>query len=175
MSDKPDDKQLAALIDQISIWGRLAFGITCLERLCTAWSIREAEGIRSVIDTLWSFRDFLAQGRLDLWDSKCRETLPDFVSQIPALTDNAHLTGDQQTTLLDAITVVWEIGSGNLYSAFQSYITRTSTLDAMRIMRANGIDMPDLRNYLKAPASEDPWGVPYPPEIFSVPLSGDDK
>lgn len=43
-----------SLLELISITGRFAFGVTCLERLCEEWQIKNQE-INELIELLWTF------------------------------------------------------------------------------------------------------------------------
>ena len=62
-----------SLFDAISIRGRLAYGVTCLEGICQTWNVK-MEKINLLIETIWEFT--LAENLAD-WDNAVRELLPD--------------------------------------------------------------------------------------------------
>jgi len=167
MSDEQILNRLATLIDQMSIWGRLAFGITCLERLCAAWSANQGEGIRKVLSQFWSFWLFSKERRLDLWEEACDALLPEDFHEMPSLTGNLSLSWSQQMVLHAVIENVWLIGSGNLYGGFRSEFTREPTIKVISLLQNHGIELPDVQLFLKSPVSEsNGWGEPHPPDYF---------
>jgi len=60
------------LFELISIRGRMAYGITCLEKVCTIWNIKN-EKMNIFIKCLWTFT---SSGNLAKWEEKVLSLLP---------------------------------------------------------------------------------------------------
>jgi hypothetical protein len=110
---------LAKNLEPVSINGRVAFGITCLEIMCSHWQISGAS-VQALLDKMWEFTE---SNRLDLWEEEVLEYCPG--SPVPDEEDADcfglhHLPDEKQKAFCEMVYKVCEIGTANLYGGFRS-------------------------------------------------------
>ncbi|MCS1350886.1 hypothetical protein [Mechercharimyces sp. CAU 1602] len=144
-------------ISSISIRGRLAFGITCLEKVCFEWNVRNTK-TDELISNFWLFMEFLGY---DDHDQKVYDLLPDDdrpwvnASQL----SYTYLSEEQQRDLTELIDEVLLIGMRNMAGGFSNDVTLIPTLEVVRILEKNNIKLPDLTPFLKSKVTENEgWG-----------------
>lgn len=154
---------LSQFISSISIRGRLAFGVTCLERVCSEWNVKN-ERMDQLIEELWSFVNSISD-----WEERIMNLLPD--------EDDAelnakyfhydHLTISQQKDLTNLIDEIVHIGMRNSCSAFVNEVTLEPTLIVAKILTDNDIQLPNLSIFTKSPVTENEgWGNVVDPKFF---------
>lgn len=144
-----------SILETISIVGRVAFGVTCLEHLCEKWNIKNQQMVE-LIELLWTFT---SSNNLSVWESQINEILPDYTYEIPIKFGFEFLLKDKQETLTDVILEVIEIGGANLYGGFKSEYTIGHTLKVASLLENNNIELPDLKPFQKSKVTEfHGWG-----------------
>ncbi|MEP0265875.1 hypothetical protein [Dokdonia sp.] len=164
---------LESKIKKISIRGRLAFGINCIENYLTENNIVNQYMVM-LVDTLW---EATTSERLDLWEKKISDLDPsnildphpeNFPSDYKLLTETAfyelktfYINADEKFIFLIENTI--EIGIGNLYGGTQKYspTTLASTLDVHKIAISVLKEIPDINKFQFSKFSEHSgWGNP---------------
>jgi hypothetical protein len=147
----------------ISIRGRVAFGITCLEKLLNKWGV-ENNKITELLHVLWTFTSSTA---LDIWERDILSVLPEDDSVESIHFGFGSLTEEQREDLSDLIYYVIEIGRGNLYGGYVSDFTSEPTIKVIEIVMKNEVKTPELHKFKKSSAQEGHgWGTPVEPEYF---------
>lgn len=158
----------------ISILGRVALGIRCLEIFGEALGINREEKIIRLLRLLW---DFTSTSQLDVWETQIHEFDPAFLQEEAALNDFKGVEVLTQAEALDyykfyqqlpvdylnSISLVIEIGRNNLYAGTGEYSSSTLVplLELQRIMEQNQIPCPALEPFEKSHFSEfHGWGFP---------------
>jgi hypothetical protein len=157
-------------IDQISIRGRFAFGVSCLQTACKVWDVT-SDPLDSLFEQLWKFTN---SDRLDIWIDETLSMLPEFGwnpnehSTMYAKAFNlTNLDERRQRILATLIEEVVNIGSGNLFGGFVSEFTRIPTLKVGAILDREGISLPCLDRFKRSHVSEyHGWGDRVPPSFF---------
>ena len=147
------------LFKTISIRGRLAYGATCLERLCKVWNVQN-EKMDLLLETLWTFTSI---ENLADWDNTVRHMLPDNdrVEMYAYEFGYSHLEMIKQKILTNTIWDVMEIGQGNLYGAFKSEYSMLPLINVIGTLKKNKIDLPIIKPFKKSSILEcDGWGKP---------------
>jgi hypothetical protein len=154
-------------LDSISIRGRVAFAITCLERVCDHLRFRN-ERIHGLIRFLWTY---VCSQRLDLWEQEVANTYPfdDTLDVCAKWYGYDHLPPEQQVLLWQLILeTVENIALGNLYGGYRSYFTREPTWRVAHLLDEWSIPLPSLRPFLKSKATErHGWGNLVDPAFFT--------
>ncbi len=162
---------LSEKIKNISIRGRFAFGIKCLEQYISESTI-ESAWIDKLLATLW---EFTTSERLDMWDEKIKDldpwnildTHPDNkASDYKSLTENEfHELKDFYNSLdqdfIDMIGNAIEIGTGNLYGGTGKFSNETlqPTLELKKIARRKLKEIPKIKSFEFSRFSEQHgWG-----------------
>jgi hypothetical protein len=149
--------------EPVSIIGRFAFGVICLEKLCQEWKVKSQQ-INELIEFLWTFT---SSHGLDTWESCINDTLPDYKNEVPIKFGFDFLDKDKQETLTDTILEVIEIAGANLYGAFKSEYTMVHTLKVASLLETYNIELPDLKPFAKSKVTEfHGWGNPVDKSFF---------
>lgn len=152
-------------LETISIVGRVAFGVTCLERLCEGWNVKSQQ-MNELIGLLWTFT---SSNDLSVWERQINEILPDYTYEVPAKFGFEFLLKDKKETLTDAILEVIEIGRANLYGGFKSEYTMVHTLKIASFLKKNNIAIPDLKPFQKSKVTEfHGWGNAVDKSFFKM-------
>ena len=148
-----------SLFEQISIRGRMAYGITCLENLCETWNIKN-EKMNLLIECLWTFT---LSVHLVKWDEEIHSLLPDN-DEIETYANEFkydNLNSVQQKVLSNTIWDVIEIGQGNLYGAFNSKFSLLPLMVVIETLEKQNIELPEITQFEKSKVSEhNGWGLP---------------
>lgn len=154
----------ALVFEHISIIGRFAFGLTCLERTCQAWQVKSKQ-MNELIEFLWTFT---SSHELDTWEGHIYEILPDYTYEVPKKFVFDFLKKDKQEILTDMILEVIEIAEANLYCGFRSEYTIVHTLKVVSLLEENNIELPDLKPFQKSKVTEfHGWGNPVDKSFFN--------
>lgn len=154
-----------SLLELISITGRFAFGVTCLERLCEEWQIKNQQ-INELIELLWTFT---SSDDLSVWDKHVYDALPEYIYEIPIKFGYEFLHKDKKKILTDVILEIIEIGMANSYGGFKSEYTMVHTLNVINLLETNNIALPDLKPFQKSKVSElHGWGNRVDRDFFSA-------
>jgi hypothetical protein len=138
----------------ISITGRFAFGVTCLEQICHEWQVN-TDKINELIELLWSFT---LSNDLSIWEKQINEILPVYINEIPIKFGFEFLDKSKQEILSEIILEVIEIGGANLYGAFDSKLTMVHTLKVASLLE-NNMALPDIKPFKKSKVTEfHGWG-----------------
>lgn len=154
----------------ISIRGRFAFGVKCLEKYIEQNKISN-KWTEKLFDTLW---EFTHSSRLDLWHDKINDLDPwnllDPNSGIPS--DYKTLKEDEfyelkdfynslNKNFVDMIGCTIEIGTGNLYGGTGRYsqASLNPTIELVKIAKKELIELPNIKAFMFTKFSEDDgWG-----------------
>jgi hypothetical protein len=154
------------LIDPVSIRGRMAFGVTCLESVCTALRI-ESKAMQDLIEVLWRFTESKMLGE---WEGDICAALPAREGDVEAYTTHfglRHLNDAQQRFVTGLIDTVIEVGRGNLYAGFVSVHTRDPTFKIAVMLHERGFAVPDIQRFAISSVEEfHGWGNPISREAF---------
>lgn len=153
------------LFKTISIRGRLAYGVTCLERLCKTWNVLNKR-MDLLIETLWAFT---SSENLADWENTILNLLPDDdrVETYACEFGYSHLEITKQKVLTNIIWDVMEIGQGNLYGAFESKYSLLPLIKAISTLEKNKIDLPKIKLFKKSNVLEcNGWGNPIEKDNF---------
>lgn len=147
----------------ISIRGRVAFGITCLEKLLNKWGVKNHK-ITELLHVLWTFTSSTS---LDIWERDILSILPEDDNDESTHFGFDSLTSEQKEDLSDLIYYVIEIGRGNLYGGYVSDFTSEPTIKVIEIVIKNAVKIPELHKFKKSSAKEEHgWGTPVELEYF---------
>lgn len=158
-----------SLIDPVPIRGRMAFGVTCLQRVCGAWGIDDLKMCR-LLDRLWAF---VEQERLDLWDADITAALPraarvDEPRAYATAFGFDHLDAARRDFLHRLIRQVLRVGQANLYGGFRNELTREPTFEVAVMLHSYLIPVPDIARFRQPYASDGVgWGYPCSREAFN--------
>lgn len=153
----------ALFFEPISIIGRFAFGLTCLEHTCQAWQVK-SQKMNELIEYLWTFT---SSHGLDTWESELNEFLPNYTYEMPTRFEYGFLENDKQELLTDLILEVIEIAGANLYGGFRSEYTMVHTLKVASLLEENNIELPNLTPFQKSKVTEfHGWGNPVDKSFF---------
>ncbi|MFC4077128.1 hypothetical protein [Salinithrix halophila] len=153
----------AKVLSTVSIRGRVAFGITCLEKVCEEWKVKN-DVMDHFIQELWTFMKDNSD-----WDVRVTNLLPD--DDDPTLNAKhfgySYLPLSQQEDLTTLLDEVIHIGIWNDAGAFISELTLEPTLEVGKILTKNNIPVPDISPFLKSPVTDcGGWGKKVDPEFF---------
>lgn len=146
-----------SLFEFISIRGRIAYGITCLERLCTIWNVKNRK-MDIFIECLWAFT---SSNNLAHWEESILSLLPDN-DEIEIYANKFgynNLHPLNQKILTNAIWDVIEIGQGNLYGAFDSKFSLYPLMTVIETIENQNIELPEITLFTHSKVSErGGWG-----------------
>lgn len=167
-------------IDQISIRGRMAYGLLCIEKAQRAFAVH-SKSINTLLGDLWKFT---SMKRLDEWE---QEILP-WRRFIAAFEDDCieneewrefaaewgigHLDLQRQKDLGRMLMLAEKIGGDNLYSAFNNDTTAAPLFELIEIMTDIGVPLPGRGGVSMSKIEEkDGWGELRPREFYREDLS----
>nr|WP_263323147.1 hypothetical protein [Neobacillus sp. Marseille-Q6967] len=147
------------LFEPIAIIGRFAFGVTCLERICEEWQVKSQQ-MNELIEILWTLTS--TKDVCDWWEFQVSEIvwdIEDNKNETPAKFGFEFLQKDKQETLTEIIVNVCWIAGNNLFSAFRSEHSMVYTLRVASLLKANNVELPDLKPFQKSKVTEyQGWG-----------------
>ena len=166
-------------IKDISIRGRFAFGVKCLEQYISENNI-ESKWIEKLLNTLW---EFTSSERLDIWDEKIKEldpwnildTHPDNkAGDYKTLSEKEfyELKGFYNSLDKEFINMVGnaiEIGTGNLYGGTGEFSNETlqPTLELIKIAKNQLKNIPSMESFGFSKFSEKHgWGNEFDRDIL---------
>jgi hypothetical protein len=156
------DQEFIEQLKRISITGRMALGITCLENILRTLSI-ECEELSKFISLLWKFT---SSNTLDDWEEQvCQEVELLFRSKETSVSQVSKIP----LYIFEIIDEVIEIGRGNLYCGIREYSEYTlfALLKVLNSMEKNNFAIPRLDKFKKSSFSEfDGWGNRVDPSYF---------
>jgi hypothetical protein len=156
---------------KISIRGRFAFGVKCIERYISENKI-EIDWIDKLLTQLWEFTE---SENLDIWDEKISDLNPTnileveyekFPNDFPTINASVYkelkkiyqnLNGD----FIKLISETIEIGTSNLYGGTGEYSTHSlkPTIEVYKIAVTVLSKMPDINSFIQYSFSEsNGWG-----------------
>ena len=154
-----------SLFEPISIKGRMAYGITCVENLFKTWNIKN-EKIDLFIECLWTLT---SSDHLGQWDEEIHSLLPDN-DEIETYANEFgynNLNLVQQKVLSNTIWDVIEIGQGSLYGAFNSKFSLLPLMTVIETLEKQNIELPEITPFRKSKVSErNGWGLPIDKSYF---------
>lgn len=149
--------KLTEQLKSISITGRMAYAITCLEISIRAEKLNQ-EDFQPLLDTLWSFTSTPDLGE---WE----ELIMPFIPDLKAANHDFDYEPYQSLSepLLTCIDEIIEVGRGNLYAGVVTHSPATleSTLQVIRYMMANNHPLPLVENFQRSPFTlqdQHGWG-----------------
>ena len=163
-------------IEGISIVGRIAYAMLCIESAISAWGVSHSDKLLKAIDKLW---DFTTSGALDVWDREIQAAIPGVAGFYDEQREEEewragaeyfgfeHLEDSQQDALNWMIANAQEIGLGNLYAGYDSWCTAEPLVEVINTMQLSGLPLPPRgRVSLCRVQESDGWGVTQPREYF---------
>ncbi len=168
-----EDSSLIEDLKTISIRGRMAFAIQCIDNYIHFKNINNFEAeLTLVIDKL---KEFLTSNTLDVWDEQVRDLLPSSIlDNHPQnnLEDYEYVDFEIAKKLeeayrslpIDLINIIdysAAIGSNNLYECIVGFSSKTLTplLNIIKVLRASNIELPEIDKYLDYKfIKEEGWG-----------------
>lgn len=159
------------LFKKVSVTGRMAFGIKCLEQFIIEKEIQNAMLYR-LLEVLW---EFTITENLAEWDSKITELAPESIldNHLQNSPENyKHLTASEfqhlkdfylkaDEKLIDLIGYVIDIGTTHLYGATGQYAKEAleSTMKVYQFAKKEIVVIPDLNKFTFTEFSErNGWG-----------------
>jgi len=161
-------------IEGISIRGRMAYSLICLETACCKWQIESTE----MSATLSKFWEFTISMSLDVWDVEAQRTQPYLYAFYDEFQEAKEWRGmaeewgfdtlpDSQQEALGRMLVLLHGPAGNLFAGFDSYVTADPLIELINIMLTAGLDLPDRSRVTLSRVEESGgWGIPHPREYF---------
>ncbi|MCA8830410.1 hypothetical protein [Hymenobacter pini] len=162
-------QQLEAQLKRVSIKGRMAYCITCLENVLACKQLQEP-ALDKLLQCLW---DFTSNPDLSDWEKKIMDFSPESILEEPleecsylTLSEAQHLRTVYMSlskSLLICIDDTIEVGRGNLYGGTSGYSPH-SLIPAMQVVRymvAHTYPLPPMENFLRSPFTEEDqhgWG-----------------
>lgn len=148
--------------ESISINGRMAFAISCLEIVVVEENINNHLLTKSV-DYLW---EYVSTDRLDIWDDEVSafpSNLNDFMASYKL--ENPKL--EKVNLIFELFDLIIDIGRANLYGAFQSELTLIPLERTIEIMEVNDYKLPNLSVFQKSKVTDyHGWGHRVSPNYF---------
>ena len=154
----------------ISIRGRMAFSIVCLEAV--AWKFKL--NLEGLLELLWAFT---TSERLDEWEADVLQLVDYEAAGSYAQRFAFEHLGEPTASLIgDLIEEVVEVGRGNLYGGYRSDFTAEPAATVADLCRELTGDAPDLTPFACSPATnDDGWGSPISEDVFRAEMSGVDR
>ena len=153
-------------IERISVRGRFALGVTCLEQVCQAWGL-DGDRLPRLFEVLWSFTE---SSDLVAWDDEVTSLLPESPDELRHFSGTASLSTGMAEEFLELLNDVHWIGLANVCCAFESRTTLSPTLGVPAWLDRHGVSHPPLDPFLRSPVEEEHgWGKDVPPSFFREP------
>lgn len=170
-------------LKEISIRGRVAYGIACFERALLFYHCKN-ESWKDVLKKLWNYANI---EYLDDWFYEIAEYLPDslletdyydkedfeYLSEITF--KNLKICYKESNVVLKKIfRLIFEIGTLEIYGKPENYSIETfkKLLEIVELMKKEEIELPDEKPFLKYKYNEcDGWGKKFNGQELSVLLN----
>ncbi len=147
----------------VSITGRMAYAITCLEIIIRDRKLNQTD-FQPLLNALWNFTsnpdlsDWEELIMLFIPNSQFRDKEQDF-----SIPQTLLLYQALPQALLACIDEIIEVGRGNLYAGVRTHSPATleSTLQVVRYMAANDHSLPAIENFQRSPFTlqdQHGWG-----------------
>lgn len=161
-----------AWIDTISIRGRMAYALLCIESALVEWPVYSAD-LRSALAVFW---EFTSSGRLDVWETESQRAQPFlYTSHDDSKRDWAEMAEyfgyselpPARQEALGCMLVRLHGISENLYAGFDSAVTAGPLIEIINVMQTVGLTLPDCSRVSLSSVEEDGgWGRPHPRHFF---------
>jgi hypothetical protein len=165
----------------ISIRGRMAFGIKCLEIAL----LREGFNQPVLSTLLERLKEFVENDRLDIWEQRVGDVAPysilddhpenNYQEYETVSIDEIEQLKDIYISMPEAIVnlidLVIKIGESNLYAGVGDYSEDSfdAISEVVREVRLLNIDLPDVKRYMISPFTEyGGWGYKRSISDFNV-------
>lgn len=150
-------KQLTEQLKSISITGRMAYAITCLEIIIRDRKLNQVD-FQPLLNALWNFT---SNSDLSDWEELIMPFIPDAAGAGQNYAYKPYRSSSQET--LACIDEIIEVGRGNLYAGVRTHSPATleSTLHVVRYMVANSHSLPAIENFQRSPFTlqdQHGWG-----------------
>jgi hypothetical protein len=154
--------------NEISIRGRLAYGVSCLENALLHFNIQNDLLEKEVLPRIWSFA---SSSDLTAWDDSVKEIDP-----VCILDNNSpgsrlqKLYRSLPTIIIEMISDVIEIGAGNLYGGTTGYspFSMKPLLRVIKTCKMNHISLPQLEPFKRSSFEEmHGWGFEREKSFFT--------
>jgi len=162
---------IETVFKKISIRGRFAFGIKCIERYISENKI-EINRIDKLLSQLWEFTE---SENLDVWDEKISDLNPTnileveyekFPNDFPTIDASEYkelkkIYQNLDEDLIKLISETIEIGTSNLYGGTGEYSAYSliPTIEVYKIAEKVLSKMPDVNSFIQFKFSEfNGWG-----------------
>ncbi|WP_409446088.1 hypothetical protein [Mariniflexile rhizosphaerae] len=156
---------------KISIRGRFAFGMKCLEQYAIENELSD-KCINKIFDSLW---EFTSSDELDIWEEKISDINPKYIlninpenieTEFPTITLDEYYEikefyKSSDKHFVSMVSEIIEIGVGNLYGGTDDYSSWTlnPTLELIKLAELNLKQIPKIENFEFSKFSEDNgWG-----------------
>ncbi|NMM50903.1 hypothetical protein [Marinigracilibium pacificum] len=164
-------ENLVEVVKTISIRGRFAFGMVCIEQFIKENQLNN-NLLNEIIDVLW---EFTSSNELDIWEEKINYLIPEhvlshhtkFISSFDKYLNNKDfkeiykLYKSLDKTFLIMIKKVLEIGTGNLYGGTGKFSkwTLDPTIDIANLAEFRLVNIPNIEDFKFSSFSENNgWG-----------------
>lgn len=159
----------------ISIRGRVAYGIVCLEKFCEAYNVA-SNNMKELIEALWFFTDTKAEWLEDWKDMICKKIgFMEEVYEYAYKYEYRNLPfGIQEdiTNLIDEVLCIATVNYFGRRLRFNSRLTEEPTLKVAEILIKNNIELPDINVFKISNVEEgNGWGNEIDPEEFKKRLN----
>ncbi|MBS7531571.1 hypothetical protein IC619_013870 [Hazenella sp. IB182353] len=151
--------------DEISIRGRIAYGVTCMNELCKKRRINSSKMI--------SFLELIKSGTKTNDFTQIELAVPEYYPKDESLKELAiafgfdHLSIDQQKIVEIALEELTYTTLGNIYAGYRSEYTLEPLINLIQILKDNDIVLPDSKPFKKSKSTEqNGWGKSVPFEYF---------
>ncbi|MEN0048749.1 MAG: hypothetical protein AAF806_16930 [Bacteroidota bacterium] len=175
------NSEIVERLKKISITGRMALGIRCLETNLQDLGLLDYPEVQRMLSDFW---EYTSSNNLVEWEEKILEYEPWFLFanvERTGFKGFKHLSNDEAKKIYDVIkrferrlseiiTEVIEIGISNLYSGVRKYseCSLRATMNVMEMLEAMKIPLPNLEIFEKSKFSEHHgWGIRRDRSFFS--------
>ncbi len=144
--------------NDISIRGRLAFGMTCLEKLVGSLNVEHSQLRTIVFPKIW---EFTSTNDLGEWEQNIREVDPVCVLDSKTESDLKTLYNKLPKDIVSTIENVIEIGTANIYgrTGDNSPLTLEPLSAVINTIIKLNVPLPDINSFKKSSFSEfHGWG-----------------
>ena len=160
-------------LKEISIRGRMALGIKCLEIVLDKNKLIHNKDIKELLSILWKFisSESLESWSEEIMDYDPKSLIEDYensnfecfrlLSEVE-IKSIYYIYRNSKSEVLELIELVTAIGTGNLYAGTSEYSKSTliPTIKVLNLMARNNYRTPKLENFEKSKYSEfHGWGT----------------
>jgi len=157
-------------LKEISIRGRVAYGASCLENTLLHHGIQD-DLLENILSRIWKFTNSTDLGE---WDQLINKVDPVCILDENKPTDPLYLLYQRlPPDIVNMISDVIEIGTGNLYGSTDNY-SPSSLEPLLRVIDkcvTLKIELPKLDSFKKSTFSEyHGWGLERDKSFFLIPI-----